>query len=260
MRRSEFFRPVALLTLALFCVGATAPVPVPKQAAAAGYKSVIFSDDFSRADIAGQDKRSHRWYSGLWYKAIPPEQYIKQMDGFVRLSTLEGNRRGLGVEIHTLGRSRGQASTLFQFGYFEARIRGNLDPMNWGAFWLESESHTRDRTEGPWPRYCEIDIAEFGIRSDGYAASTHDWIDKKSHQSPKNPFVYLPSANISQWNVYGLLWRPGQLDFYFNNKLVRSIPSPPPCDKQKLFMIINAAKNGGAARQNLDVDWVHVFR
>jgi hypothetical protein len=232
----------------------------PRAAIAAGYKKLIFSDNFRRFDIGRGGRGAHTWYAGLWYKGVPPAAKIQDKGGFVRLVSLDGKKRGLGTEIHTLARTPQGRSTLFRFGYFEARIRATADLQNFGSFWLESYDHTLDQGQGPWRRYCEIDIAEFGGSINGYAASVIDWIDKKPHQTPWPPVHRIPASNrLDKWNVYGLLWEPGKLSFFFNNQLIRSVKSPPPCDEQRLFMVLSGAKNGGNADKYIDVDWVHVF-
>lgn len=262
MRVAMTFTRAAIKAILAGCaitpaVGYAAPAP----AVAAGFNKLIFYDNFARTDISYDGKGSHKWYTGLWYKAPPPVDRIRQMSGFLRLTSLDGTQRGLGAELHTLARSPSGTSTTFHFGYFEARLRASGDPRHWGSFWLDSEAHARRTSKALGERNCEIDIAEFGIRRNAYATSVHDWRDRKSAQTPWPPTRNLSSkADVSKWNVYGMLWTRDRINFYFNNELVASVETPGICKTDRQFLIFSAAKNFGIDKQILDIDWVKVYR
>lgn len=232
----------------------------PREAVKAGYTHVIFSDDFSNLDLSPDGGGDHRWYNTLWYrKQVGPKQF-QQMDGFVRFTTdVEPRKTVQMTSMTTWPRSQGK-QTLFQYGYFEARMRFQPGPYNWPAFWLLAKDRVGfdyDVGKGEW---CEIDIFEGG-RPKYFQGTVHHWLDFKSTTNQNAYFALPPETNLADWNTYGMLWTPKTISWFFNGKLLGAAPTPSICQKQKMFMIIGAQKRSmGPSPEVLDVDWVRVYR
>jgi hypothetical protein len=242
---------------------AQADVPgVPPQAAAAGYDRLVFSEDFDSLDLSPDGGGNHKWYNGLWYRdPVDPDRFTIQ-DGYLRATTQMTPMDGTPMSfLTTWPRKRGAGRPrLFQFGYFEARIRFAPGPFNWPAFWLLARDRTRNDGKGGKGRWCEIDIFEGG-RQRYFQGTVHDWRDNVSTDNPNQHQMLADTEDLSQWNVVGALWEPGKISWFFNNRLLHTAPSPSVCDEQKLFLIVGAQKRAfGPLPTSVDVDWVHVYR
>ena len=73
-------------------------------------------------------------------------------DGYLHLFN---NRQGDDLLLSMI-----RSDTLFQYGYFEARIRFQHLEGHHGAFWLQSPTY-RDSPDDPAHSGAEIDIIEF---------------------------------------------------------------------------------------------------
>lgn len=245
----------ALLFAAVSAASGRSYPPLPREAVDSGYKHLVFEDQFDRLELVS------KWHNGLWYDHPSPSSKIEVKDGHLRLTSKDGDGRGKGTNLHTLTRKGDKGlSTTFLHGYFEARMRVSEDELNWGAFWLEAVRHTGDTMAGPWVRYCEIDIAEFGPGRDVYYVSVHDWVEKKSHKTPTNSKIILPDGTKkNEWNRYGLLWIPGRIQFFVNGKLMRTIDEPAQCAKERMFLVLTSSKHGAEHDQSADFDWIRVY-
>jgi beta-glucanase (GH16 family) len=129
------------------------------------------------------------------------------------------------------------------YGYFEARINlegsnGKID--NWPAFWLDGQS---------WPKDGELDVME-GLG--GYAAY--------HFHSPSGGPGQAVKGDYTGWHIFGALWEPGKVSFYYDNVLVgtitEGITSSPQFIILNLGLGINSIQNVPSTMQ---VDWVHVY-
>lgn len=252
--------------LTLFLLAAVSPPPSttpatpPPAASAAGYKHVVFSDEFDSIDVSPDGSGTHKWFNGLWYLAQVTPDRFQQHDGFITISThVQPTDRTTASSLTTWAKGKG-SSTLFRYGYFEARIRFQQSPYNWPAFWLLSEKRTEMDKTSPVGKWCELDAFEGG-RPGYFQGTAHNWRDGKSASNANQHFRLPVSANFGNWNTVGMLWSPGRVSWYFNDVLVGSAPSPRVCDQQQMFLVIGSQKRaGGLSPESVDVDWVRVYR
>lgn len=132
----------------------------------------------------------------------------------------------------------------FTYGYFEARIKlpgrgGKI--TNWPAFWLNGQK---------WPVDGEVDIAE----ALGGRACYH-------FHSPAGGPGACARGNYTGWHVFGALWEPRAITYYYDGKKVGSIKKG--LTHSPMYMILNHAVStiGGAisAPSIMYVDYVHVY-
>ena len=135
----------------------------------------------------------------------------------------------------------------FTYGYYEARIylppssSGNI--ANWPAWWLI----------GPSASDGEIDIME-GLN--GQATSTYHQTAGVGGDSQ------AASGNYTGWHVYGVLWTPGELQYYYDGQLQHTVTYQ--VTSSPLEMVLNYAVGGVGgpitAPASMEVDYVHVYQ
>lgn len=236
--------------------GGTPPPPppptggAPAQAQAAGFKNLVFGDEFNSLNISPDGTATAPWYNGIWYESPSPASRYTLNSGALTATVLPSDPHE--AWLTTLNRGGGQ-SGLFNLGYFEARMKWNNVPDNFSAFWLESSEHALANAS----LFCEIDIFE-AYQNGVFVGTVHDWIGNNSTQNNNN--WHPVGVDMTQWHTYGLLWTTDTITWYFDNQPLMSWPTPTVCKTQKLFMLVGAQQRAHANQVNLDVDWVHVYR
>jgi beta-glucanase (GH16 family) len=152
----------------------------------------------------------------------------------------------------------------FLYGYVEMRAKfppGNL----WPALWLMPIPDTNNQ----WQDHWEIDIMEsIGDVKGKYYCTLHN-------SSASQQVVVQTTADLTAgFHTYGVDWKPGHLDFYFDGKLVGSlsdtatvkVPATVP-----MYLILNLAVGGINTWPGLpnavcvfpssfDIDYVSVYQ
>jgi hypothetical protein len=237
------------------------PVAAPFSCAAvktpvdASYK-LIFYEEFT-ADALRTDRWTPNWL-GCPKCITPPVNVSREFAAYdpaqVRVSNgkLRLRVKSSPVTINSRtypyrsGMVQSHGKMEFTYGYFEARIRlpasGVTNKIaNWPAWWIDGHK---------WPTDGEVDVVE-GLEG---AACYH------FHSSAGSPGG-CSAKTFTGWHVYGALWEPGKLTYYYDGKVVgtidRGVTSSP------MYLILNYAVGsyGGAIRvpTHMAVDYVHVY-
>jgi beta-glucanase (GH16 family) len=143
----------------------------------------------------------------------------------------------------------------------------------WPAFWMIP-------VEDIWGtgEFGELDIFEGqgdATGSQTFFGTIHDWINVNgtaidvANNNGRNSSA-MPGIDFSQWHTYGVLWVPGKVTWYFDDRRVLSAPTYPIYDQQNYFLVLGAQEgadwtagnlNGVTATSlNLYVDWVKVWQ
>ena len=137
-------------------------------------------------------------------------------------------------------------SASYTYGYFEARIYlPAASPgviANWPAWWLDGSN---------WPATGEIDTVEGLSGKAGY----------HFHNS-SGAYGGAASGDYTGWHVFGALWKPGEIDWYYDGQLqfkqTSGVTSSP------MMMILNngIGQAGGptATPSDMLVDYVHIYQ
>jgi beta-glucanase (GH16 family) len=142
----------------------------------------------------------------------------------------------------------------------------------WPAFWLIPAQDARgENIHNGVKETGEIDIFEGqGDHPNTFYGTIHDWIDK--HHTTNNPNWYtLPKGfKFSTFHTYGLLWVPGKVTWYLDDRELYSAPTPAIVDKQDFFIVLGSQEGANweagslagvdAERINLSVDWVRIWQ
>jgi beta-glucanase (GH16 family) len=200
MPRSAFLLAVLLTT-------AVAHAEPPK-----GYR-LVWEDNFD-GDRLDQTK----WTPETYVRRGNPltADAVAVRDGVLTITTFtEGGKHYTGF-LTTKGKFEAT------YGYFEARIRFNSSPGQWGAFWLMSPTMGRPVGD-PATAGTEIDVVEHRARDnkgkdlgdllamnlhwDGYNPTTHKHAGSTARVPPGTPSLQ------GNWHTYGLLWTPDGYTF-----------------------------------------------
>jgi beta-glucanase (GH16 family) len=134
----------------------------------------------------------------------------------------------------------------FTYGYFEARVYlPAASPgviANWPAWWLDGKN---------WPTDGEIDTME-GLQ--GKAQSTF-------HNSAGQQGL-AASGDFTGWHVFGALWEPGEIDFYYDGKLQHKVTSGVTSSPEQMILDNTIGQWGGptVTPSDMMVDYVHVYQ
>ncbi|HVY84698.1 MAG TPA: glycoside hydrolase family 16 protein [Caulobacterales bacterium] len=115
------------------------------------------------------------------------------------------------------------------YGYFEMRAKLPAGRGLWPAFWLLP-------ADGSWPP--EIDILEqLGREPDGYYASIHasGHIDSTTRISVAD--------TTDGFHKYGVLWDPEHITWFFDERPVHQVDTPPDMHKP-MYILVNLAIGG----------------
>jgi beta-glucanase (GH16 family) len=211
----------ALLFAAVVACGGDSPA-APTQAGQAGSPAapipgyrLVWQDEFSGGAL---DASKWTAQSGARRTAINTPAAVTVSGGILTITTYtDGGAHHTGF-IDTAGKYEPT------HGYFEARIRFDSTPGEWGAFWLQSTGMGTS-IGNPAAAGTEIDIVEhraqdqagadignqyvMNLHWDGYGAS-----HATSGSTGRPPSGAAPLAG--NWHVYALLWTPNEYAFYLD--------------------------------------------
>ena len=240
----------------------------PSQATA--YK-LAFEDDFDSLDLSHDGTGVHTWYQGIWFN----HHHSPAANAFASDSVLSLNwRKNQGspdTSISTLSRDK-QHYRAWRYGYFEARMKWDAVNGAWPSFGLiPVQDATGEDIYDGIRRSGEIDIFEgMGDDPHTYFGTLHEWVQLQTAATTGNAFKLSPSVDFSRYHTYGLLWEPGKVTWYFDDRPLHSEPTTPIFDKQDFFLVLGMQegvdwKSGdvsGVSAQtlNLSVDWVRVWQ
>ena len=158
----------------------------------------------------------------------------------------------------------------WQYGKFEIRAKVPTGKGSWPAIWMMPSNDEY----GGWPKSGEIDIMEYvgWDVSKLYYTIHYEGTNGTGHQSSGVSTYSL--APYNRFITFTLVWSPGKIEWYEDNKLVHSYtktsddPRVWPFNKM-FYMILNLAYGGWGGQQGIDdtklphkfyVDYVRVYQ
>jgi hypothetical protein len=262
---------LACVFLALLASGHRTAEQGVHPAEALRYK-VVFADEFDGSILTRDGDKRGRWTQGVWFSSqIAPLENISA-NGSVLSLTWTRSQSAPDTSITTLAADRHHAQA-WRYGYFEVRMRWN--PVNgaWPAIWMiPVQDATRENVYDGVRRSGEIDIFEGqGDQPRKYFGTVHEWVDSRVDQASRdNSFSLPPDADMRQFHTYAVLWVPGKVTWYFDNRPLHTEKTPPVMDKQDFYLVLTMQEGMGwkvgdtsgstADRMTMDVDWVRVWQ
>jgi beta-glucanase (GH16 family) len=209
-------RPVlAMLGLLAACSGAARtarPFPEPLAAPQPGYH-LVWHDEF---DGAALDTAKWTAYAGPRRDALNAPDAVAVAGGVLTITTFTD------AGVHSTGFIDTAGKFLATYGWFEARIRFESSPGEWGAFWITSPAIGPG---DPAITGSEIDVVEHRARdtsgadiSNTYSINLHWNGYGAEHQHAVG--TGAPPANATPlqggWHTYAVLWTPQGYTFFLD--------------------------------------------
>jgi hypothetical protein len=213
---------ITVSPLAANCTGVSAPAP----AAAAGYTSLVFCDDFtstSTIDVNGTGNAGYNWYTRLPFGGAQTLPSAYSVANSVLTITSTGLTGNWGLTTRDPYSGNGSAWT---FGYFEASVNFNPnlgpDSEGWPSFWSLGAYHTEYNNSDIWP---ELDFFEAytggeSSYSGAFVGTLHQWQNSGSINYQNSNNYQNTSVNWNNWHTLGFLWVPGQVSWYLDGNLL----------------------------------------
>ena len=264
---------VLLLLLTDICGAAQSSATAPPQAA--GYK-LAFQDDFRSLDLSPDGAGKHTWYANVWFNhKRRPIENIRASGQGLSLTWQDGQESN-DTSITTTSPD-GRNFHAWRYGYFEVRMKWDVVEGAWPAIWLIPEQGARheDIYDGKEDA-GEIDIFEGqGNHPNAYYGTIHHWVNGNQHVesngfSGGNNFQLPPGVDLSAYHTYGMLWEPGRITWYFDNRPLHSEKTYQIFDKQDYFLVLGMQegsdwKEGNRSKlkthaMTMNVDWVRVWQ
>ena len=176
---------------------------------------------------------------------------------------------------------RNEDTTFTQrFGYFEARMKFDPSPGQWGAFWLMptygiwcADGSGRDATEidivegFPRPagkRFDRQEQVNFAIHYDGYGR----FHQKQDVGFPRSSdLAAFPEFSSDEFVTYGFLWTPDSYTWYVNGIPTYKIDDPDLISQRAKYLKLSTEVASWAGQIDPDqlpadtsVDWVRVWQ
>jgi hypothetical protein len=274
------------------------PLTAPTQAAAAGFSTLVFDDEFtSTTTVASSTSPTSgfKWYWNSWYGTTPDYTVTTGAGsgataGATGFLTINGPMELQSVPTYA---PASQRAGTWQHAYFEARIQFSYtvtgkgsESTGWPSFWAFAVQ-AQSATVGE--KLAELDFLEaFPLGNAGaksYIINTlHNWqatagdvtgIDTyntngSSYQQSLQGTTELAQPTDSAWHTYGCLWtgngKTGNVQFYYDNHLVvhpggvTSIPvgTGTGLTAQEQDNMFLILQ--GESGWPINVDWVHVWQ
>jgi hypothetical protein len=240
------------------------------QAPAKDYVLAV-DDEFCALDLSPDGHGAHTWYEGVWFHNQHAPRSNIHVDGSVlHLDWTRGQESG-DTSITTLSADK-QTVRAWRYGYFEARMRWDPVQGAWPAFWLiPVQDATGEAVHDGVRESGEIDIFEGqGNHPHTFYGTIHDWVNNRDSASRNNSFSLPNAVNFSAFHIYGLMWTPGKVVWYFDNVALHSEPTPQIVDRQNFYMVLGMQEgvdwkfgnlnDVSATKLTLDVDWIRVWQ
>jgi beta-glucanase (GH16 family) len=254
-------RYLLALTVLSMCFSLNAQT-APSQASAAGYKHLAFHDEFDSTDTISPDGTgNYNWYRTNIYgsPSLPADGYSIH-DGVLEIKT---DASGYAYGLATV--SPENTVQTWQHGYFEARVRfcsTCSQGEGWPSFWSSSIEHATGQIPEGDPS-AELDIFEYYVsgKTRAYLTTVHQTLgDSKGLQNSNNVPKVSKSEGYAEWHIFGCLWTPNEVRWYFDNKLVTTVKTGPgtiftALEQSNMFLVLGAGE-----KWPMYVDYVRVWK
>ena len=228
---------------------------------------LVFSDEFDRLNLSSNGTGVYTWYDGLWWENPVPSSNVMVANGVLTLRWSRGQKPDA-TSITTFSHD-GTHSKAWRYGYFEVRMRWEAVAGAWPAIWMLPVQHFQNRTT----HVGELDIFEAqGATPRVFYGTIHEWNQRQDvkNNKPWNHYQLPASVDPSHFHTYGLLWQPGRVTWYFDDRAFFSAATYSIFDQQDYYLIL-ASQEGvnwkygdlqdvTVSQMDVQVDWVRIWQ
>ena len=238
---------------------------------APGYR-LAWHDEFDGASL---DTAAWTAYAGPRRDAENSPDAVWVGGGVLTILTYDDSGRIVTGFLDTAGKES------WTYGWFEARIRFETSPGEWGAFWMTSPTIGKPLGD-PAAAGAEIDVVEHRARdeagadiSNGYVANVHWDGYGAEHKHDGGSGAAAPAAAPLEggWHVYALHWTDAGYEFFLDG--VRQWASSSGVSRRPEFIRLTCEVQNGiwagevpaagygsraASTTKMEVDWVRVWQ
>lgn len=246
-----------------------------------GEYSLVWHDEFDGDEldtsIWSYEPHQPGWVNNELQEYTTSTDNVYVEDGKLIIQALE-NVDASGKKTYTSGRINTMNKKDCKYGRFEARLKVPSGQGFLPAFWMMP---TQEDLYGQWPKCGEIDIMEVLGNDTDKAYATIHYGEPHTEQQGYKMSTGLDYSEA--FHVYACEWEPGEIRFYVDNKLVKTIDDwftkktgfdevayPAPFD-QPFYVILNLAVGGNwpgnpdettqfGENAQLQVDYVRVYQ
>jgi beta-glucanase (GH16 family) len=266
-RRMGQFRNALSLFVMLLGLTALAQNPPPQ---ARGY-TLVGSTNFNPLSLSPDNEGDYIWYNpggASFMSSIPaPEANISVGNSGLILDWTQGQTNPW-TSISTAAEDASYYRA-WRYGYFEVNMAWDPVVGSWPAIWMRPIEYT----ENPGIEAGELDIYEGqGANPNMFYGTIHDWSASgtDTNNGTNNSYNLPSSTNFADYHTYGVLWVPGQVTWYFDNRAVLTAATYPIFDQQDYFLILGMQEGVDgdygnmqgvtANTMSMNVRWVHIFQ
>ncbi len=118
------------------------------------------------------------------------------------------------------------------FGYFETRLKGLSTSANHVSLWMIGYEDFPERSA----EICLFELLgnEASETTSYVRYGVHPWADPTIHEEF---FVDAFNMDSTQFHIYGVEWKPTQIDFFIDNVMIKTIHQSPQYPMQFIFGI-----------------------
>lgn len=248
---------------------ATGPASVP--APRPGYR-LAWHDEFDGSSL---DTAIWTAYAGPRRTAQNTPDAITVAGGMLTVTTYSDGGTHFTGFLDTAGK------LLWTYGWFEARVRFESSPGEWGAFWVSSPA-LGSLVGDPGTAGAEVDIVEHRSRdsagadiSNSYVANVH-WDGYGADHRHDGGGGAPPAGAVplqGGWHSYALLWTPSRYEFFLDG--VRQWATASGLSHRPEFIKLSCEVQNGSwvgaipaagygsrlqSATRMQVDWVRVWQ
>lgn len=225
----------------------SAPVGPP------GTWGLVFSDEFNASTLD-----LNKWNNGgkrqNGVRNIPSNVWVNRGKAVLNLSSTTTGAMLYSGPVDGIGSNHFQLS---EGEYVEARVRfpgpgpgPGKHLYNWTAWWTVGSDN--------WPSLGEIDIAEASPWED-----TGNPVSANYHGPNRHIGSVIPGSWSNAYHVYGAHRKASSIDYYFDGRLVKTLPANDPGTPHSL--VFNHGLFSGqtavlAPKSRVRVDWVRAWK
>lgn len=237
-----------------------------------GY-NLVWHDEFNTAD--GTQPDLGKWYYEVWAPGFVNNELQRYVAGSANgVKTAEIINGILNIRAQKVGdeviSARLNTKELWQYGYFEARLKLPKGKGTWPAFWMMPADGNN------WPHCGEIDIMEeVGVNPNFTSSSIHCTAYNHTIGTQKTAERHTPGAE-DEFHVYALEWTEDYIRTYVDGTLLLSFANDKKGDEntwpfsKPFHPILNLAWGGSWGGMNgvdesflpatYQIDYVRVFQ